>query len=324
MIMNYSAQDALPPTIKVSASGLITATSGGGTSSKQLLTQAGKTIIPSNISQVAIASGYYSTGDILVNPAYNFDIVGGTTQPEAKENRIWVNTDTEITGFVFSATEPVGTVGLVWICTANKGVYTLNILKNNQLFLSLVGVKQFVGGSWVSKIGKIYSSSKWITFSQLNLYLLGDECAIVTGGWESIGVRLTNNSAITAVAPSLNKYSDNMYIQSGSTVYSGGIVKTKSKINLAGYNSIKVKIKPSSNYSNGYMGFSLLTSIGTYQSDNRVCRKNISSDTSLREEVLDISAINKSINYFFAFDGIYTQNSGEYSKLTVYEVIALP
>lgn len=37
----------------------------------------------------------------------NFEIVGGTTQPtNPTENMIWINTDTEITSYIFSATKP--------------------------------------------------------------------------------------------------------------------------------------------------------------------------------------------------------------------------
>ena len=48
----------------------------------------------------------------------NFEIVGGTTEPSnPTENMIWVNTDTPITGYRFSSTEPEDIVeGEVWIC----------------------------------------------------------------------------------------------------------------------------------------------------------------------------------------------------------------
>ena len=37
----------------------------------------------------------------------NFKVVGGTTQPtNPKENTIWVNTNTDITSWVFSAGQP--------------------------------------------------------------------------------------------------------------------------------------------------------------------------------------------------------------------------
>lgn len=51
-------------------------------------------------SKVAAGSG---SGEGL-----NFKVVGGTTQPASpKENTIWVNTDTEITSWDFSVTEPL-------------------------------------------------------------------------------------------------------------------------------------------------------------------------------------------------------------------------
>lgn len=54
------------PSISVSSSGLITATSGDKNSTKQLTTQAAKTVTPSTSSQIAVASGQYTTGDVTV------------------------------------------------------------------------------------------------------------------------------------------------------------------------------------------------------------------------------------------------------------------
>lgn len=43
------------------------------------------------------------------DPVLNFEIVGGTAEPSnPKENTIWINTDTAITGWEFSANEPLG------------------------------------------------------------------------------------------------------------------------------------------------------------------------------------------------------------------------
>lgn len=64
------------PSITVSSSGLITAsatqtagyvTAGTKSATKQLTTQAAKTITPSTSSQIAVASGVYTTGAITVN-----------------------------------------------------------------------------------------------------------------------------------------------------------------------------------------------------------------------------------------------------------------
>lgn len=54
------------PVISVNASGLITATAGSKSSTHQLAFQAAKTIMPSTTNQIAVSSGYYTGGDIIV------------------------------------------------------------------------------------------------------------------------------------------------------------------------------------------------------------------------------------------------------------------
>lgn len=59
------------PTITVSSTGLITATSGNKSSTQQLSTQAGRTITPSTSTQTAVSSGKYTTGAITVAGSAN-------------------------------------------------------------------------------------------------------------------------------------------------------------------------------------------------------------------------------------------------------------
>lgn len=54
------------PSISVSSAGLITATAGDKSATKQLTTQSGKTVTPGTSDQVAIGSGVYSTGTVWV------------------------------------------------------------------------------------------------------------------------------------------------------------------------------------------------------------------------------------------------------------------
>lgn len=58
---------SITPTITVSSVGLITATAGDKSATKQLTTQAAKTITPSTSSQTAVASGRYTTGAVTVD-----------------------------------------------------------------------------------------------------------------------------------------------------------------------------------------------------------------------------------------------------------------
>ncbi len=54
------------PVISINSSGLITATAGDKSATKQLTTQAAKTVTPNTSSQTAVASGVYTTGAITV------------------------------------------------------------------------------------------------------------------------------------------------------------------------------------------------------------------------------------------------------------------
>ena len=59
------------PEIAVSGSGLITATAGDKSATKQLSTQSGKTITPGPTEQIAVAAGKYVTGDVIVAAVEN-------------------------------------------------------------------------------------------------------------------------------------------------------------------------------------------------------------------------------------------------------------
>lgn len=54
------------PSISVSTAGKITATCGGTSATKQLTTQAAKTVTPGTSSQTAVSSGVYTTGAVTV------------------------------------------------------------------------------------------------------------------------------------------------------------------------------------------------------------------------------------------------------------------
>lgn len=65
-ISNISTADATPPTLSVSANGLITAKSSGGTATKQLPTISGQTITPGTASKTLPAQRY-TTGAVVIS-----------------------------------------------------------------------------------------------------------------------------------------------------------------------------------------------------------------------------------------------------------------
>ena len=60
------AVEQATPIISVSSNGLITATAGTKSATKQLAFQAAKTITPTTTSQIAVSGGYYTGGNVMV------------------------------------------------------------------------------------------------------------------------------------------------------------------------------------------------------------------------------------------------------------------
>lgn len=93
----------------------------------------------------------------------NLKVVGGTTQPASpKENTVWVNTDTAINGYAFSATKPENLAeGMVWFKTASQSNAAINIDKKNTVMLYPTTCKQNISGALVDKTAMIYVNGEW-------------------------------------------------------------------------------------------------------------------------------------------------------------------
>lgn len=115
-------------------------------------------------AKLSFPSGMVSAiGAISTGVELNFDVVGGTTAPSnPKENMIWVNTSTKITSYIFSATQPTGSAGMVWISTDTYSSAEFNALKKNGIQVYPISAKQYVSGAWVEKIAKIRQSGAWV------------------------------------------------------------------------------------------------------------------------------------------------------------------
>ena len=94
----------------------------------------------------------------------NFSVVGGLTQPaNPKENTIWVETDVDITSWIFSATEPeTPAEGMVWIITGKASAAEFNALKKNSIQVYPISAKQYVSGAWVNVTAKSYQGGEWV------------------------------------------------------------------------------------------------------------------------------------------------------------------
>lgn len=121
----------------------------------------------------------------------NFDVVAYGSEEELladtpAENTIGIITDTPITGYRFSATEPENmNEGEVWILTGDGSSVPFNSLKISDAYINMVyplNAKQYINGVLTNVTAKSYQNGDWIDWWN-KLYSYGDECIKITGGW---------------------------------------------------------------------------------------------------------------------------------------------
>lgn len=163
--------------------------------------------------------------------ALNFKVVGGTSQPvNPKENTIWVNTETEISGWAFSATEPGSPVeGMVWIYTGKSSTVEFNALKKNCIQVYPISAKQYISGAWANVTAKSYQGGAWKDWIKY-LYKMGDECTNLTGGWVSVANLGFSGSGIGVKAPTITQKTGYTIVK--QTGDNSGYYRTTNRINL--------------------------------------------------------------------------------------------
>ena len=149
----------------------------------------------------------------------NFKVVGGTTQPEnPKENTIWVNTDTAISEWVFSATQPTNPVeGMVWFQTGASAAAAFNALKKNNLTVYPVACKQYVNDAWANKAAITFQGGTWISWINV-LFKNGDQYSAITGGWAgyqelNVKVNIGNSLKMNGTGTNNNNTLASIYTQ---------------------------------------------------------------------------------------------------------------
>ena len=196
-----------------------------------------------------------------------FRVLSGTAAPTSpKENDIWVNTDTEITGWHFCANEPnVRVSGTVWIQTGASSPVAFNAVKKNGLMVYPLSAKQYIGGSWVVKEASIYQSGEWVQFSSYwdgYYFKDGDQYEEITGGWSSEG---WDNSGTANIGETL------IVSANGNATGRMGIANPVdlTNVNTLWYDS------PNGNNGASNSGYLCIADAKTYGSGNRVASTTI-------------------------------------------------
>ena len=123
-----------------------------------------------------------------VGAALNFRVVGGPSAPSApKENTVWVNTESAVSAWLFSAEQPESPAeGTVWFISGTSATAPFNALKKNGISVYPAGCKQYVNGAWLEKEAVTWQNGAWIEWWNGVLYKNGDLCEDRTGGWKAV------------------------------------------------------------------------------------------------------------------------------------------
>ena len=236
----------------------------------------------------------------------NFAIVGSTAQPSSpKENTIWINTDSKITGWVFSPEAPGSpSDGLVWIKTGLSSAVAFNALKKNSLRVCPIQAKQRLSGVWADKTAKSFLVGTWTDWwDGSTLYDSGDEIEPTTGGWSEQAFKASNDVG-KPKAPTVKKGAENMKVDlagySGGSYYCGCLM-TGNAVDLTGFTSIKINItaitsnvylRVASAHSNDYTSEASLQISKTGES-----ALDISSITGEKYLAIAIAQVNASVTF---------------------------
>lgn len=239
---------------------------------------------------------------------FELTIVGGTTRPaKASQNTIWIDTDAEITDYVFSATEPENSIaGMVWVTIGDSGsVKTVSPVGGDWITVYPLCAKQLIDGAWVDKPTKSYQYGMWVDWWNGELYNSGNEYESVTGGWVGTAAGY-DSSAKTAVEPVVTRGSASMLMKTSGD--GGSMIHTANKINLAQYSQLVFdgKVTGATAYSS-LCNLRVWSDIGPYSTSNAVATAALQNHGD-GEVILDISALNK--EYYIGF-GLWASGAVE-------------
>lgn len=228
----------------------------------------------------------------MTGAGLNLKVIGGTSQPIGKENLIWVNTEVEMNGYAFSATEPENPApGMVWFVTGTTASAPLNIGKKNIIMVYPNTCYQYISGAWVSKTAQTYLGGAWVDW-MLWLYKAGDtDTGLVAKAWKY------SSSAQGTKAPTITYGADSVTIKiaSSSGGYSG-VAYFPDKYDLTNFSRLVADVTISGSLNsyapNNINGIFVWDSLDvTYFSTNAVA-SDYPRTTGTFELSVDVSSLN--------------------------------
>lgn len=219
------------------------------------------------------------------------NVMMGSANVAAKENTIWVNTEAEITGWVFSAEEPAAPAeGMVWFFTPSPNTVAFDALKKNSIMVYPNAAKQYVSGAWKDVEAAVYLAGVWTVMDDTFwLYKDGTEFPTRTG--DLVYVKIPDSSGNNG-EPTVTRNSDNLVITGAQ--YGGARFYAK-KINLTDFNKLCFEGTMNTNL---YDSLRLKLGVWTSTTGNPVASK---IGQHINGTTLEISVANLSGEHYVGF-----------------------
>lgn len=173
----------------------------------------------------------------------NFKVVAGLTQPgSATGNTIWVMAE-NMTGWIFSASEPAEPVeGIVWISTGTGSHVEFNALKKNGIQVYPLYAKQYVGSAWVDVTAMSYQDGEWVEwFTGEFLYRTSGS---YKGNWNGYNYKKSGSSKASYAATVTTNGA--LVIERTSHLGSYGFAANDTPVDLTDKTTIRIKAAVSS------------------------------------------------------------------------------
>ena len=174
----------------------------------------------------------------------NFDIVAYSSEEDLladtpAENTIGVVTNTPITGYKFSTTEPDGmSNGEVFIKTDTNSDVCFNIVENTSIYPILA--KQYVNGTYIDVVAMIYVNDEWVLLNISNFLFYYGKQQYVWSAKSMAAVTASNNTGVAPTVQTNDDGSVTLSIQKSSNTYTSGIYELSSGHDLTNVNTLIV------------------------------------------------------------------------------------
>lgn len=177
----------------------------------------------------------------------NFKVVQYATEEELKaatprENTIGVITNTDITSWVFSSTEPSQPEnGMVWFTIGSNSAFKFNAIRKNVIEVYPKAAKQYIAGKWDHVVAKSYQTGNWANWDKYLFYYSSQDYEWYCSNMP--GVIASNHEG---VAPHFTKNENGSVTITGATgshgPYFGGIYRLSEAFDFTNVDKLVINV----------------------------------------------------------------------------------